>query len=87
MLIGRLISFFEENALNNELKAKAMDAVADIRDSTGQSLHSVVKDRSNKINIYIKSPQIIVPLRRNNDPTSPIWYFHLGDLHIYNTNV
>ena len=31
---------------------------------------------------HIDSPIVIIPILKNNDPTSPIWVFNLGDMHI-----
>ena len=34
------------------------------------------------IKANIKAPTLIVPIKKNNDPMSPVWVFKMGCMHI-----
>ncbi len=80
-LILRLLLFF------------GRDVASSLTQQTRESIKNISKDSlaliSQSLDTYqvdlhfaMASPIIILPLVKNNDPTSPIWVFQLGNLNI-----
>ena len=78
LLMSRLIMFLGEQ----EVRSTTINALADIKDNTQDTIQAALEGKKSKISVSIESPILIVPIFKNNDPTSPVWRFRLGDITI-----
>ena len=79
LIMNRLMMFLGQR----ETITSTYNALNDIKDSTQDSIQAALEGKKYKITVAIKSPVIIVPILKNNDSSSPVWRFRLGDIGLF----
>jgi len=77
-LISRLLSFLGKQ----EVRTKTYTKLNEIKTDTQDTIQAAFVGKKYNILITVESPVVLVPILKNNDPSSPIWCFKLGDIKL-----
>eukprot|EP00826_Nyctotherus_ovalis_P026479 TRINITY_DN20678_c0_g1_i2.p1 TRINITY_DN20678_c0_g1~~TRINITY_DN20678_c0_g1_i2.p1 ORF type:complete len:257 (-),score=51.38 TRINITY_DN20678_c0_g1_i2:163-933(-) len=77
-LMSRVMMFLGRE----EVRSSTYNALSEIKDNTQDTIQAALEGKKSKILVNIESPILIVPIMKNNDPSSPVWCFKLGDIRI-----
>jgi hypothetical protein len=86
MCSGLLILFFE-TAVNRRLLHIASDKISELKKEYEDKITNVFTTKNHSISVNVKSPFIILPVYRNWEEKSPIWFVRTGDLKINSKEV
>ena len=81
--MGYLATFLSKDIeVEERMKEVAYQALSDIKDTTQEKVKDAFSGKRNKISMDIESPILIIPVLRNSDINSPIWFFQSGNVQI-----
>lgn len=72
--LGRDVSSYTSLKASNSLSSIDLDKLSENQENT-----SSIRI---ELNANIKAPTLIVPIKKNNDPMSPVWVFKMGCVRI-----
>eukprot|EP01022_Parablepharisma_sp_SALTPOND_P001728 TRINITY_DN1071_c0_g1_i1.p1 TRINITY_DN1071_c0_g1~~TRINITY_DN1071_c0_g1_i1.p1 ORF type:complete len:1296 (+),score=172.27 TRINITY_DN1071_c0_g1_i1:23862-27749(+) len=78
LLMGRMMMFLGQE----EVRSTTYNALNEIKDNTQDTIQAALEGKKSRVLVAIESPVLIVPILKNNDPSSPVWCFKLGDIKI-----
>eukprot|EP00826_Nyctotherus_ovalis_P026973 TRINITY_DN21026_c0_g1_i1.p1 TRINITY_DN21026_c0_g1~~TRINITY_DN21026_c0_g1_i1.p1 ORF type:complete len:169 (-),score=34.21 TRINITY_DN21026_c0_g1_i1:415-921(-) len=77
-LISRLLSFLG----GQEVRTKTYTKLNEIKSDTQDTIQAAFEGKKYNVLVTVESPVVLVPILKNNDPSSPIWCFKLGDIKL-----
>jgi hypothetical protein len=77
-LIAKFMIFLGQD----NVRSNTYNRLSEIRENTQGSIGVALEGKKSRILVSIESPVLIIPVSKNKDPLSPIWYIKLGDLII-----
>lgn len=77
-LISRLLSFLGKQ----EVRAKTYTKLNEIKGDTQDTIQAAFEGKKYNVLVTVESPIVLIPILKNDDPSSPIWCFKLGDIEL-----
>ncbi len=65
-----------------EIRSSTYNALSEIKDNTQGTIQAALEGKKSRVLVTVESPVLIVPILKNNDPSSPVWCFKLGDIRV-----